>query len=193
MNLPKVEDAKKYVGLYVVDFGDTSSVGFTAEEIAELLESEQFSDVKVYKIYRAYPDGKMELKGVPSGIFQLEMGMFFYADSNEAGEKDYDNLIALAEKTLPPCRAKVELAKLDDNNFAVAMIFPAEYNDEVSAWLIDLDYKTAGAASGGVSEVQSFYDGKPEVLKSCQLHAESAYKTRSGEELIKASRLAVQR
>jgi hypothetical protein len=66
MKLPEVKDSQKYKGLYVVDFGGRCGVGFTADEVAELLESEKFKDVKVYKIYKAYPDGRMELKGVPS-------------------------------------------------------------------------------------------------------------------------------
>ena len=63
MKLPQVQEATKYAGLYVVDFGDHSGVGFTADEVAELLDSERFADVKVYKIHRAFPDGTMELKG----------------------------------------------------------------------------------------------------------------------------------
>ena len=62
MKLPQIKNTDKYVDLYVVDFGDHSGTGFTADEVAELLESEKFKDVKVYRIYKAYPDGKMELK-----------------------------------------------------------------------------------------------------------------------------------
>ena len=61
MRLPEVKDGERYVGLYVVDFGDHCGVGFTGEEVAELLDSEKFRDVKVFRIHNAYPDGKMEL------------------------------------------------------------------------------------------------------------------------------------
>ena len=64
MKLPQIKNSEKYKDLYVVDFGDHSGVGFTADEIAELLESEKYKDIKVYRIYRAYPDGKMELKAI---------------------------------------------------------------------------------------------------------------------------------
>ena len=59
LKLPKVDNSDKYVGLYVVGLGDQCSVGYTAEEVATLLESEKFTDVHVYKIYRAQPDGQM--------------------------------------------------------------------------------------------------------------------------------------
>jgi hypothetical protein len=193
MNIPQIENASKYTGLYVVDFGETTSVGFTANEVAELLESEKFSDIKVYKIHGAYPDGKMELKGVPSGIFQLEMGMFFYAGVEKTSEKEYSNLLALAEATLPPCRAKVELAKVNDDLFTTAIIYPAEYNDEVSSWLIDIDYKTSGAAAGGIDAVTSYNEQKTETIQSCQLHAADAYKSKTGEELLSSMKIAIQR
>ncbi len=42
MKLPEVKNSERYVGLYVVDFGDHSAVGFTADEVAELLDSDKF-------------------------------------------------------------------------------------------------------------------------------------------------------
>jgi hypothetical protein len=36
MKLPKLQKPDVYTGLYMVDFGDHSGVGFTAEEVAEL-------------------------------------------------------------------------------------------------------------------------------------------------------------
>ncbi len=193
MNIPKIENANNYTGLYVVDFGETSSVGFTANEVAELLESEKFADVKVYKIHGAFPDGKMELKGIPSEIFQLEMGMFFYAGSQSMSEKEYNNLIALAETTLPPCRAKVELVQINDDLFTTAIIYPAEYNEEVSSWLIDIDYSTSGAAAGGIEAVTSYNNQKIKTIQSHQLHAADAYKNKTGEELFGAAKIAIQR
>ena len=88
MKLPEVENADKYAGLYVVDFGDHCGVGFTAEEVAELLGSEQFADVKIYKVHRANPDGTMELKGVNKETFQLEAGMFFRAGDETTAQDD---------------------------------------------------------------------------------------------------------
>jgi hypothetical protein len=57
MKLPELQNSQKYIDLYVVDFGQYCSVGFTAREVAELLESEKYSDCKVYKIHNARPDG----------------------------------------------------------------------------------------------------------------------------------------
>ncbi len=193
MKLPKLKKPEKYVGLYVFDFGDHAGVGFTAEEVAELLESEEYRDGKVYKIHRAYPDGKLELKGVPGERFQLEAGMFFYASDLETARQDFDRLFNLAVRSSPPCRAKLHLAKSRGDKFVVALIYPAEYDDEVSVWLLDGQYQTAGAAEGGAGAVQRYYDSGAEILDRQQLFGRSQQLSRTGEELLASVRIAVQR
>ena len=193
MELPKLQKPEKYVGLYVFDFGDHTGVGFTAQEVAELLESEKYRDGKVYKIHRAYPDGRLELKGIRAETFQLEAGMFFYSADSKTAERDFKELVNLAVRSIPPCRAKVHLAKYSDDKFAVAIIYPAEYDDEVSNWLLDGRYKTTGAAEGGTEAVQRYYDQKPEILERHQLFSQSALTSRTGEELLACVKLAVQR
>lgn len=193
MKLPKLQNSEKYVGLYVVDFGDHSGVGFTDQEVAELLDSEKFKDCKVYKIHRALPDGTIELKGAQPQTFQLEMGMFFYSTDVETARHDFDELANLAAKTAPPARAKVHLAKYNEEKFAVALIYPAEYNDEFSSWLLDGGYRTAGTAKGGIEAVQRYYNDNPDILQRHQLFGKLAYTSRTGDELLSATKLAVQR
>ncbi len=193
MELPKLQKPQKYVGLYIFDFGDHVGVGFTAQEVAELLESERYGDGKVYKIHRAYPDGRLELKGVTAGTFQLEAGMFFYSSGQEAARRDFKELVNLAVQTTPPSRAKVHLAKYSDEKFAVALIYPAEYDDEFGSWLLDGRYKTSGPAEGGIEAVQRYYDRQPEIIDRHQLFGASETISRTGEELLTSLRLAVQR
>ncbi len=193
MKLPELQKPERYVGLYIFDFGDHVGVGFTGQEVAELLESEKYKHGKVYKIHRAYPDGKLELKGVPSQVFQLEAGMFFYCRELETAERDFKRLVSLAVKNAPPCRAKVHLAKYSDNKFVVALIYPAEHDDEVSSWLLEGEYKTGEAAEGGIEAVQRYYDYKPEILDRHQLFGKSEQISRSGQELLTSLKLAVQR
>ncbi|MBN1392425.1 MAG: hypothetical protein JW947_06430 [Sedimentisphaerales bacterium] len=193
MKLPTLPHSQNYVGLYVFDFGEHCSVGFTAEEVAELFESEKYQNCKAYKIHRAYPDGKLELKGVRAEVFQLEAGMFFYAGDFTTAKRDFKALVNLAVRTAPPCRAKVHLAEYSDNKCVTAIIYPAEYDDEVSGWLLDGGYKTAGAAEGGVEAVRRYYDDKPQILERHQLFGKSEIISRSGEELLASIKTAVQR
>ncbi|MCE5339545.1 MAG: hypothetical protein LLF92_00265 [Planctomycetaceae bacterium] len=193
MKLPEIKNADRYTGLYVVDFGGHSGVGFTAEEVAELLESEKFQDIKVYKIYRAYADGKMELKGVPNGIFQLETGMFFYESDETAARTDYKKLVNAAIATAPPTQAKVHLAKYSDDKFVTVLIFPAEQNDEMSRWLLDVDYKTQGLAEGGIDAVKQYYNDAPEIMERHQLFNQRQIDTLTGERLLAATKTAIVR
>lgn len=193
MKLPELEKPEKYVGLYIFDFGDQAGVGFTAEEVAELLESEKYQDGKVYKIHKAYPDGRLEIKGVPGQTFQLEAGMFFYSDGLKTARRDFKELVNLAVKSSPPCRAKVHLAKYGDDKLVVALIYPAEYDSEFSSWLLEGDYRTSGDAEGGVEAVQSYYDRQPEILDRHQLFGQSEEISRTGSELLNSLKLAVQR
>jgi len=193
MKLPELEKPEKYIGLYIFDFGDHAGVGFTAEEVAELLDSEKYRDGKVYKIHKAYPDGRLELKGVPSETFQLEAGMFFYSSELQTARLDFKGLVNLAVKSSPPCRAKLHLAKYAVDKLVVALIYPAEYDDEFSSWLLDGEYRTVGAAEGGVGAVQRYYDQKPEILERHQLFGRSEVMSRTGSELLSSLRLAVQR
>jgi hypothetical protein len=193
MKLPEIKNPDKYIDLYIVDFGDRSGVGFTADEVAQLLESEKFKDVKVYRIYNAYPDGKMELKGVPNEVFQLEAGMFFYQFDETIAQGDFKRLINSAVSTIPPAKAKVHLAKYDNAKFVTALIFPAEYNDEFSRWLINIDYKTTGPAEGGIEAVKRYYADKPAVLERHQLFGRQKFESRTGVELLAATKMAVVR
>ena len=193
MKLPELQKPDRYIGLYIFDFGDHVGVGFTAEEVAELLESEKFKFGKVYKIHKAYPNGRLELKGVPAQTFQLEAGMFFYSGELVSANKNFKRLVKLAVQNAPPCRAKIHLARYSDDKFVVALIYPAEFNDEVSSWLLDGEYKTAGAAEGGIEAVQRYYDYKPQILDRHQLFGKSAFESRTGQELLASVKLAIQR
>lgn len=193
MKLPKLEKPEKYVGLYIFDFGDHVGTGFTAQEVAELLESEKYKNRKVYKIHKAYPDGRLELKGIPAEIFQLEAGMFFYSNDLDTTRQDFKALVDLAVRAAPPCRAKVHLAKYSDDKCAVALIYPAEYDDEVSSWLLDSRYRTTGAAEGGINTVQRYYDQSPKILERHQLFGKTETISRTGQELLAAVKVAVQR
>jgi hypothetical protein len=193
MKLPKLEQADRYEGLYVFDFGDHAGVGFTAEEVAELLESERYKEGKVYRIQRAFLDGRMELRAVPAATFQLEAGMFFYSRDEGMARGDFQRLVNLAVRSTPPCRAQVQLAKYAEDRFVVALVYPAERDLEISSWLLDGDYRTAGPAEGGIGAVERYYADQPEVLETHQIFGAHEPISRTGQELLESVALAVQR
>lgn len=192
MKLPQVQEAQKYAGLYVVDFGDHSGVGFTAEEVAELLDSEPYADVQVYKIHRAEPDGTLELKGVSRERFGLEAGLFFDAADEATGREDMARLLAWAGQQPPPGRCKVHLARLGERT-VTALIYPAEFDDDFSRWLLDGGYRTGGAIEGGTSAVARYYEAAAQVLQREQLWPAASLDSLHGEALFEAAKRAVVR
>jgi hypothetical protein len=119
--------------------------------------------------------------------------MFFYEDNHLKAKADFKSLVNIAVRSVPPCRAKVQLARYSDDKFATALIYPAEYDDEISRLLIENEYKTKGATEGGVGAVERYYAAKPEILERHQLTGQSAIESRSGEELLANLKVAVQR
>jgi hypothetical protein len=192
MKLPEVKNADKYTGLYVIDFGDHCGVGFVAEEVAELLESEQFADIQIYQIHGANPDGTMELNGVTKETFQLEAGMFFYAGDEAAARDDYQRLLHRAGQQLPPARCKVHLAQAG-TMYLTALIYPAEHDEAFSRWLLDADYRTAGQVEGGTGAVQRYYETQPVVLKRQQFWPAAAIQHLQGQALSEATNRAIVR
>lgn len=197
MKLPEIADAQAYAGLYVFDFGEWTALGYTAEEIAVLLEEQRYADGQVYRIRRATPDGRFELMGVSRARFSLESGMFFPRMTLEDARADFDALRAAAHAHAPPCRAKLQLTDRSRSGasapFVTALIYPAEYDDDVARWLLDVNYAGGDVAEGGVSHVTDYQQEDHRILDRAQLWAQRTRAAREREEVLATVQRAVQR
>ncbi len=119
--------------------------------------------------------------------------MLFYSPTQEQARSDFKHLVSAAVAAEPPCRAKVHLVRYADDKFAVALIYPAEYEEEVSSWLLARAYRTAGAGVGGTGAVERYYRDAPEVLERHQLFSAGEAVSRTGDELLVSLKRAVQR
>jgi hypothetical protein len=135
----------------------------------------------------------MELVGVRREIFELEMGMFFYADNPDTAENDYKRLVDLGIRSAPPARAKVHLAHELDGPIVTALIYPAEYNDEFSRWLLDGNFRTAGTVEGGIEACQRYYRQNLRILRRHQFWNSAAIESFTGQELLEATHRAIVR
>ncbi len=197
MKIPTLDEPQRYQGLYVYDFGEWTAVGYTADEIAVLLESEQYRGGKVYRIVRISPDGQFELKGVSAERFQAESGTFFNRDDRATAEADFEHLRALGQEGSLPCRAVLHLADRGElegvYRYVTALIYPAEYDEDVARWLIDRQYAGGDLAEGGISHVSNYYAQEKTVLAQEQLWSQSAQPSRMPDEIFATVREAVQR
>jgi hypothetical protein len=119
--------------------------------------------------------------------------MFFFGQDASTARSDFKRLTDLAVRAAPPCRAKVHLVQYEDGRFATAILYPAEYDDEVSRWLLAGEYRTAGEVEGGAGAVERYYRDRPKVLDRHQLFGAGEIVSRTGEELLACVGLAVQR
>lgn len=195
MKLPELQHPEKYAGLYVFDFGnDQVAVGYTADEIAVLLESEKYRDGKVYRIHRAQPDGTLELEGVSRRRFELEDGIFFKASSEDAARRDFDAFCRMADRSPPPCRMKAQLARVNGATYPhlTAIIFPAEFTQAVSDWLLHEEFDVGEFVDGGPSQVTGYYESSPAILERRQLWPVSS-ESRPADEVLATTHLPIQR
>lgn len=166
--------ARAVRSLFVFDAGDWTIAGCTSDEIEQLLEVPGTRErAVIYRIHRAYPDGRMELQGVSRERFELESGLFFHrADESEA-RADFATLIRLSEAAPPPCRCFVQLARAaaaaDNTGWLTALVYPAECEEEVSSWLSALDYAGGAFVEGGISAATGFYRDQSAILDRRQL------------------------
>lgn len=119
--------------------------------------------------------------------------MFFYSRDHEAGQSDFERLCALATETLPPVRAKVHRASDAAGAFVTALIYPAESDDEVSRWLLDIAYRTDGAVEAGISAVQRYYDAAWTIHDRRQLWGRKGVASLQGQALRDAAGKALVR
>ena len=191
MELPALECPERYTGLYVFDFGDRVSVGYTAEEVAILLSVEAYAAGTVYRIHRATPDGTMELIGIsPAGLGKQDAMRFCRAVAAEA-RVDFERLLALAATTPPPCRILARLVRQTNTALphATAIAFAAVEADAVSHWLRDggfmggdcVDVADGAEAAAGV------------VVEQAELRPVGVGPLRSREAVLAATHETVQR
>ncbi|MCK6455484.1 MAG: hypothetical protein L6Q92_02985 [Phycisphaerae bacterium] len=156
---------------YVIEWNGQTETGLTATQVAELLESERYRDMRIYRIHRLDPNGRMELVGVPRDRFQLEDCFLFYRRSECASRGDFDALVRAAERTPPPCRARVQLAEVGAaaGSHVVAIVYPAEFSGEMSAWLAAIQYAGGDTVEGGTSDVAGYESIRRRLIDRAQL------------------------
>jgi hypothetical protein len=165
--LPALSDPVRYAGLYIFDFGDHVSVGYTAEEIEFLLDDPKYADGAVYKIYRAHPDGTLEIRSIePLGWGSWTGMVFRFADRAHADE-GFEHFKKLSEEIQPPEDFEIVLVELkgEDFPFAVVMRYKQEFEDELARWMIKISYSLGHDVEGGRSSVDAVLKIGTEVLR----------------------------
>lgn len=194
MRIPPITEPARYVGLYVVDFGDHVSVGYTAREVSFLLNDKRFRNARAYQIHRVQPDGGLDLRGVIEPDFGTQEAMLFFRSDADAAQEDFDALLRLAANTPPPCAVMVELATLHESrDTVVALRYPAESTTVLGAWLNAIRFAGGDRVEGGRSAASHYNDAAKDVLASRQLFPPANRTSRSLDEVLSSTHLPLQR
>lgn len=157
---------------FIYDFGGAKRYGCTAEDIAVFLEDPDLREGTIYRVHRAYPDGRMEIKGVSADRWQLESGLFFYRADRVSALSDYEALTRVGQFG-PPCRCFVHLADRTPaqplNRYVTALIYPSEFEDDIADWLLARNFAGGDVVEGGISHVTNYYAEEKVVLERAQL------------------------
>jgi hypothetical protein len=115
----------------------------------------------------------------------------------EPAQADYAALREAGQRTPPPCRAFLHLvdrsSSADPQRYLTALIFPAEYESDVSDWLISVGFYGGDLAEGGISHVSNYYCEEKTLLERDQLWSRPAMPSRTADEVLASVRQAVQR
>lgn len=172
LSIEKTERPNHGRGRFIYELGGVKRYDCTAEDIAIWLEDPQQREGTIYRVHRAYPDGRMELKGIPADRWQLESGLFFYRDNPDSARADFSILTHAGEKS-PPCRCFVHLAERASadavSRYVTALIFPSEFEDDIADWLLKRNFAGGDFVEGGISHVTNYYADAKTILDRAQL------------------------
>jgi hypothetical protein len=195
MKLPALTNPPRYVGLYIFDFGGRVSVGYTAREVAFLLDADEHKSGKVYKIHRAAPDGTLEIRGAPNPNFSSEEAMLFVRRDEAAARADFETLRRSADDRPPPCAAEMRLVVLAERTcaHATALIYPAIESEVLGLWLNEIGYRGGDTVEGGSAAAASLHGSAARTMATHLLFPPPDRTSRSREEVLATTHLAVQR
>lgn len=195
MKLPPISDPHRYAGLFVYDFGDHVSVGYTAAEINLLRGEPAHVSGTAYQIYRVAEDGSMEIRGIlDRHLHEREALCFLYPDGARA-RRGYDTLRKAADGVPVPCSAELHLSKVYafEPPDVCAIIYDATSSHRLSGWLGEVDFAGPTTVRGGLDAHREFATADRLQIDSCELRCSEMYRDRPAEEVLATVDRALQR
>jgi hypothetical protein len=194
--LPALSDPVKYTGLYIFDFGERVSVGYTAQEIEILLAESKYAGGGVYKIYRAFPDGKLEIRGVNPLTWSVSTGIVFWFEDYEETVKAFELLKVTALDSAEGLPGEFSLAIIRtpglEYPFALIMRYLQELDEAIAAWLLKVKFQAGAFVEAGPRVITRVLTNSTELV--CErLGADTFRKSRTREQVLDSVDLDIQR
>lgn len=195
MKLPPLREPLRYTGLFIYDFGDRVSVGYTAGEVAVLRGSAAHADGTAYLVVRASEDGSLDLRGVDPDQLLVREAFVCLRDTAGAATADFDWLRKAAQASPVPAPVELLLARVYalDPPHAVALLYPQPCAGPVYSWLARTGFD--GGPSARCDRATSAAVESPEAVRIATelLPGLLDYRDRPEQEVLAAVGYAVQR
>ncbi len=194
-NLPPIPNAKQYEGLFIYDFGDHVSVGYTAGEIRLLRHAMAHHKGTAYQIYRVNERGGLELRGVQDPGLSLREAICFLRTDATVARKDYESILFEAQSRPLPCDAELRLVRSYgfEPPDLTALIYPGWASHVVSGWLGDLTSTPGDQVHGGAQALQNLESGGGISIATTVLPSSMDYSDRSEQEVLATTDRPLQR
>ncbi len=193
--LPPIRNPQRYAGLFVYDFGEHVSVGYTAAEIRVLRESAAHRDGTAYEIYRVDENGAMELRGVLDDRLTHRESICLLRRDRADARRDYDGLREASDRDPIGCAVEMQLAKLYafDPPHVTALSYVSSATSVVAGWLL-IHAPGAGDEVAGGSDAHARLAASDGVrIASCELQVKSDFRDRSADEVLEQVDRTLQR
>lgn len=193
--LPPIPNPKRYVGLFVYDFGSHIAVGYTAGEVRILRESAEHGNGQAYQVYRVDDDSRMELVGVGDDQLIAKEAFCFLRQKARDAEQDYRELQRLALSYPLPCAVEMRLARCASFQppHVTALCYGAPASVVLARWLDEIGFHGGDDVIAGTDVHARLFDDDQTGISSCLLPAPIDYQDRDAEEVLSAVDRAVQR
>ncbi|MBX3395335.1 MAG: hypothetical protein KF841_08200 [Phycisphaerae bacterium] len=158
-------------GRFVVRFRGATQQYLAAHEVLELLDQDAQAVQEIFRVHRAYPDGRLDLVGVAPVTFSDVDGILLLCETTLQARADYDALIAAAGRSPPPCRVEVRFAHTPhfDAPHVVALAFSAACGEGVAQWLAAVDFDSRSRVEASPSHRRRFESAVSQVILSTTL------------------------
>lgn len=195
MNIPRLDQPERYTGLFIYDFGDHVSVGYTAEEVDVLTRSELHKSGSAYQIYRVTDSGAMELRGIDSVRVGAQEAMLFQFHDPADAAAAFDDLVRLAQDDpLPtPVHAERAMAESMTPPHVIALIYSIYGADAVGRWLQRVGFDAGQEVSVGSDRLQDYRQAGATADESVELSTRLDHRSRSPAEILATVHRPVQR
>ena len=194
-DLPHIPNPKQYEGLFVYDFGDHVSVGYTAGEIGVLRRALAHHKGTAYQIYRVNERGGLELRGVQDGGLDSREAICFLRAEAATARKDYEAILFEAESRPLSCNAELRLVRsygFDPPNLT-ALVCPGWASHVVSGWLSALGTVPGDQVHGGAQAFRNLESGGGITIATAVLPSKLNYSDRSEQDVLSSTERPLQR